>query len=81
MNYEMYFQPSKVSVKRSRKDKAPNQVDSEEFKLYQNEPPKPSMTEIFQESSNDLLLFGEKEIQSKCVFHNSIIQSKDKFSL
>ena len=34
------------------------------------------MTELFQESGNDLTLFEDTEIQSKFVSHNYIIQSK-----
>ena len=38
-----YFQPSKVSINRSKKDEAPNQVDSETFELNQNKPKIASM--------------------------------------
>ena len=72
-NY-MYFQPIKVSVRRSRKNEAYNQVDSEEFRLHQDKPKIPSMTELFQEPGNDLPLFEEKEIKSKFVTHNDPIQ-------
>ena len=36
----MYFQQIKVSVNRSRKDESSNRVDSEAFKLHQDEPKK-----------------------------------------
>ena len=48
MYNDIYFQPRKVSVNRARKDKSSNQVDSEAFKLQQNEPKIPSMKELFQ---------------------------------
>ena len=76
-NY-MYFQPSKVRVNRSINYEAYNQVDSKSFKLYQNNPKIPSMTELFQESGNDLPLLEETELQSKFVWHNYILQLKDK---
>ena len=53
----MYFQPIKVMVNRSSKDKEFNQVDSEAFKLHQKNPKIPSMTELFQKSGNGLPLF------------------------
>ena len=72
----MYFQPIKVSVNRSRKDETSNQFDSEAFKLHQNKPKIPSIIELFQNSGNDITLFEETELQSKCVLHNDIIQSE-----
>ena len=36
------------------------------------------MRYLFQESGNNLSLFEETEIQSKCVSHNGILQSKYK---
>ena len=63
----------------SRIDETSNQFDSEAFKLHHNNPKIPSMTELFQEYSNDLPLFEDTELQSKCVLNNDILQSKDKF--
>ena len=39
------------------------------------------MTVLFKEPINDLPLFEDAEIQSKFVFQNDIIQSKDKWFL
>ena len=50
----MYFQPKNVSVNRASKGESSNQVDSEAFKLHQNEPRIPSMIELLQKSGNDL---------------------------
>ena len=44
MYNDMYFQPSKVSVNRARKDEASNQVGSKAFKVNQNKPKIMSMT-------------------------------------
>ena len=63
MYTDIYFQPSKVSDNRASKDESSNQFDSDVFKLHQNEPKILSMTELFQESRNDLPLFEETEIQ------------------
>ena len=79
-NY-MYLQSSKFSVNRASKYEASNQVDSEPFKLHQNKPKILSMTELLQEYGNDLPLFEDTEIKSKCVSHNYILQSKDKLFL
>ena len=57
MYSDMYFQPREVSVKRASKYELSNQFDSNSFKLHQKEPKIPSMTELFQESGNDLPLF------------------------
>ena len=76
-NY-MYFQPSKSSINQSITIEASNQVDSEEFKLHQDEPKIMSMIELFQKYGNDLPLLKEKEIKSKCASQNDIIQSKQK---
>ena len=67
MYNDMYFQPSKVRVKRYSKYEASNKVDSEALKLHQNKPKILSITELFQDSVNDLPLFEETELQSKCV--------------
>ena len=48
MYSEIYFQPIKFSFNRAIKDEASNQDDSKAFKLDQNKPKIPSMTEIFQ---------------------------------
>ena len=74
----MYFKPSKVSFNRVREDEASKKVVSETFKLHHNKPKITSMTELFQESGNDIPLLEETEIQSKCVSHNDILESKDK---
>ena len=39
------------------------------------------MTELFQESGNDLHLFKDTETQPKCISKNVIPQSKDQFFL
>ena len=39
------------------------------------------MTELFQESGNDLPLFKDTELQSKFVLQNEILQSKDRLFL
>ena len=75
----MCFQPIKYSVNRASKDESFNQFYFEAFKLYQSEPRLPSMTELFQESENDLLLFKETQLQSKRVLQNDILQSKYKW--
>ena len=81
MYNDMYFQPRKFSVKISIKYEASNQVDSEALKLHQDKPKTTSTTQLFQESGNYIPLFEDTEIQSKCVSHNEILQSKDNFSL
>ena len=48
MYNDVYFQPSKVSFNRDIKYEASNQVDSEAFKLHNNKPKIPSLTELFQ---------------------------------
>ena len=63
MYNDMYFQPSKVSDIQDRKYEPYNQMGSEEFKLHHNESKIPSMTQLFQESVNDLPLFKEKDVQ------------------
>ena len=55
-----------------------NQVDSEAFKVHQNEPKIPSMTELFQEYGNDLSIFEYTDVQLKLVSHNDILQYKYK---
>ena len=57
MYNDMYFQPRKVIVNRSSKYEASNKVDSEAFKIYQNELKITSMTELLQESGKNLPLF------------------------
>ena len=59
MYNDMYFQLIKFRVNRAIKDESSNQVYSEAFKLHQNNPKIPYMTELFQESSNYLPLFEE----------------------
>ena len=74
----VYFQPSKVRFNWLKKDEPSNQIESKVFKLHQVKPKIPSMTELFKEYGKDLPLLEEKIIQSKCVSHNDILQSKDK---
>ena len=57
MYNDMYFQTIKVSVNRAIKYGASNKFYSEAFKLHQDEPKIPYMTELFQESGNELPLF------------------------
>ena len=76
MYNDMYFQQSKVRFDRAIKYEESNQVNSEALKLYQYNPKIPSMTELFQESGNYLLLFKETELKPKCVLYNGILQSK-----
>ena len=76
MYNDMYLQPSKASANRAIRYEASNQVDSESFKLNQDEPKILSMMELINEYGNSPPLFEEKEIQSKSVLHNYIIQSK-----
>ena len=60
MYNNIYSQPSKIGVNRSRKDEAFNQVDLEAFNLHQDKTKILPMTKLFQESGNDLPLFEEK---------------------
>ena len=75
----MQVQTRKFSANRYGKYEASNQVDSEALKLHPDEPKIPPMAELYQKPEDVIPLFKEKEIQSKRVLHDDIIQSKYRF--